>query len=104
MPKYELEIEIRPDDVDKRQKLAARIDMTLALTGCRITAGEYTVIIERKTARQLRAEAKAEAEAGAAAPKASSDGEEEPNACPRCGKWWCARATGCNGTVEGATP
>lgn len=63
MAKYELEITIRPQDVDKRHTLAARIDFTLATTGCRITAGEYNVIIERKTARQLRAEAQAEAEA-----------------------------------------
>lgn len=101
MAKYELEITIRPEDVDKRHTLASRIDMALALSGCRITAGEYDVIIERKSAAQLRREAKAEAEASAAAPEASSD---EPNACPRCGKWWCARATGCTGNAESAAP
>ena len=56
MAKYELEITIRPEDVDKRQTLASRIDMALALSGCRITAGEYDVIIVRKSAAQLRRE------------------------------------------------
>lgn len=80
MAKYELEITIRPEDVDKRQTLASRIDMTLALTGCRITAGEYTVTIERKTARQLRAEAKAESEvvAAVAPPDTHDDADADP--------------------------
>jgi hypothetical protein len=57
MAKYELEITVLPQDVDKRQTLATRIDIALALSGCRITAGEYDVIIERKSAAQLRREA-----------------------------------------------
>jgi hypothetical protein len=56
MAKYELEIEIRQQDVDKRQKLTARIDMALACGGCRITAGVYDVIIVRKSAAQIRRE------------------------------------------------
>jgi hypothetical protein len=64
--KYELEITILPQDVDKRQTLASRIEMTLALTGCRITAGEYVVTIERKSAERIRRE-EAEAEAEDAA-------------------------------------
>jgi hypothetical protein len=64
--KYELEITILPQDVDKRQTLTARIDTALALSGCRITAGEYDVIIERKSAERIRRE-QAEAEAEDAA-------------------------------------
>lgn len=57
MAKYELEITILPQDVDKRQTLAARIDTALALSGCRITAGEYDVVIVRKSAAQVRRDA-----------------------------------------------
>lgn len=72
MAKYELEITIRPQDVDKRQTLAARIDMALATSGCRITAGEYDVIIVRKSASQVRREA-AEAEAASLAETADAE-------------------------------
>ena len=79
MAKYELEITILPQDVDKRQKLAARIDIALALSGCRITAGEYNVIIERKSAKQLRAEAKVAAEFDTTT---SSDTQDDAEADP----------------------
>jgi hypothetical protein len=103
MAKYELDITVLPEDVDKRQTLAARIDIALALSGCRITAGEYAVTIERKTAAQIRREAKEaeaeDAEVTAKPPQASSD---EPNACPGCGRWSCTRPQ-CDGT-ESASP
>ena len=56
MAKYEFEIGIDANDVDKRQTLTSRIDVALAINGCRITAGEYVVTIERKTAAQIRRE------------------------------------------------
>lgn len=84
MAKYELEITIRPQDVDKRHTLASRIDMALATSGCRITAGEYDVIIMRKTAAQVRRDARS-----AVPPEASEKEEAVP--CPVCGRWWCTR-------------
>lgn len=78
MSKYELEITILPEDVDKRQTLASRIEFTLATSGCRITAGEYDVVITRKSAAQLR--------------------KETPKQCPGCGRWSCDRPN-CGGSA-----
>ena len=89
MAKYELEIEIDPRDVDKREKLCTRIGIALMMNEIRVLAGEYVVTIERKSAASIRREEReASAEAAASAPKASSD---EPNACSACGRWACTR-------------
>lgn len=73
MAKYEFDIQILPKDTDKRQTLTSRLDIALAINGCRITAGEYMVTIERKSAAQVRSEAKA-------------------NQCLGCGQWSCTCA------------
>ena len=58
MAKYEFDIHILPKDVDKRRTFTSRLDVALAINGCRITAGEYMVTIERKSAAQVRSEAR----------------------------------------------
>lgn len=66
---WEMDVEIKPTDTDKRQNLTGQIDMALMIGGVRVGAGTYRVRIEKITSPKRRAHV--------------YNSEEE---CERCGK------------------
>jgi len=57
--KIQMDVTVKPEDTDKRQKLTTMIDMALVSGGMRITKGTYRVTVEHLTPRELAAEEKA---------------------------------------------